>query len=187
MKENYESLLVEKEYYQTVLQNPIMQFQKQYNLQKKKVTANPSKGNPTKEDQNNIPSSSQPKEEYVAKYVVEKGKEKEEPHKKVPEIRKETIIKDVEKTSSSFNFESEMAKIKIFIPFNELIKNSEYRNQIINMLNMEETFDTLNIQDDHPSILFGPHVEESSDVDEVPPLYVSLKIHDMNLHNVMLD
>jgi hypothetical protein len=80
-----------------------------------------------------------------------------------------------------------MSKIKIFVPFNEMIKNSEYRNQIIKMLNMEETYDTLNIQDDHPTILFGPRVEESSDADEVPPFYVSLKIHDMTLHNAMLD
>jgi hypothetical protein len=80
-----------------------------------------------------------------------------------------------------------MAKIKICVPFNELIKNSEYRNQIIKMFNMEETSDTLNIQDDHPAILFGPHVEEISYVDEVPPFYVSLKIHDMTLHNAILD
>jgi hypothetical protein len=59
------------------------------------------------------PSSSQPKKDSVAKDVVEKGKQKEEPQKKVPETRKETVIKEVEKTSSSFNFESEMAKIKI--------------------------------------------------------------------------
>jgi hypothetical protein len=44
----------------------------------------------------------------------------------------------------------------------------------------------LNVQDDHPAILFGPRVEESGDVDDVPPFYVSLKIHDMNLHNSML-
>jgi hypothetical protein len=80
-----------------------------------------------------------------------------------------------------------MAKIKLSIPFNELIKNSEYRNQIIKMLKMEETSDTLNVQDDHPAILFSPRVEESSDADEVPPFYVSLKIHDMTLHNAILD
>jgi hypothetical protein len=59
---------------------------------------------------------------------VEKGKQKEEPPRKVPEPRKETVIKEVEKTSSSVNFESEMKKIKIFVPFNEMIKNNEYRN-----------------------------------------------------------
>jgi ribonuclease HI len=118
---------------------------------------------------------------------VDKGKQKEEPQKRILEARKETVTKEVEKTSSSFNFESEMAKIKIYVPFNELIKNSEYRNQIIKMLKTEQASDTLNIQDDHPAILFGPRVEENGDNEEVPPFYVSLKVHDMTLHNAMLD
>jgi hypothetical protein len=54
------------------------------------------------------------------------------------------------------------------------------------MLKMGKTYDTLNIQDDHPTILFGP-IEERSENEEVPPFYVILKIHDMILHNVMLD
>jgi hypothetical protein len=52
-----------------------------------------------------------------------------------------------------------MEKIKIYVTFNELIRNVEYKNQIIKMLKMEQTSDTLNVQDDHPSILFGPRVE----------------------------
>jgi hypothetical protein len=88
---------------------------------------------------------------------------------------------------SPFNFEREMAKIKIYVWFNEVIKNGEYRNEIIKMINMEESLNTLNIQYDHPAILFGPRVEESGNVDDVPPFCVSLKIHDMNLHNAMLD
>jgi hypothetical protein len=36
------------------------------------------------------------------------------------------------------------------------------------MLKMEEASDTLNVQDDHPAILFGPRVEESGNVDDVP-------------------
>jgi ribonuclease HI len=93
----------------------------------------------------------------------------------------------VKKTSSSFNFESDMAKINISIPFNELIKNGEYRNQIIKMLKMEQTSDTLNIKDDHPAILFVPFVKGNRDAEEVPPFYVSMNIHDMTLHNVVLD
>ena len=55
------------------------------------------------------------------------------------------------------------------------------------MLRTEErTFDTLNLQDDHPTFLFGPRVEENDD-DEVPPFYISLNVHDMILHNAMLD
>jgi hypothetical protein len=118
---------------------------------------------------------------------MEKGKSKEELAKKTPEERKETVIKEVEKSSSPFNFESEMDKIKIYVPFNELIKNEEYRNHIIKMLKMEEASDTLNIHDDHPAILFGLCVEDNGNVDDVPPFYVRLKIHDKTLHNVMLD
>jgi hypothetical protein len=85
-----------------------------------------------------------------------KDKQKEEPPKKVPETKRDAIIKEVEKTQSSFSFESEMEKIKNYVPFNELIRNVEYRSQIIKMLKMEEASDTLNVQDDHPAILFGP-------------------------------
>jgi ribonuclease HI len=80
-----------------------------------------------------------------------------------------------------------MDKIKISVPFNELIRKGEYREKIIKMLKMGGTPDTLNIQDDHPAIMFGPRVEETSDTEDVPPFYVSLKIHDMTLHNAMLD
>jgi hypothetical protein len=80
-----------------------------------------------------------------------------------------------------------MAKIKISVPFNELIRKGEYREKIIKMLKMGGTPDTLNIQDDHPAILFGLRVEETNDTEDVPPFYVSLKVHDMNLHNAMLD
>jgi hypothetical protein len=74
-----------------------------------------------------------------------------------------------------------MAKIKISVKFNELIKNREYKNQIIKMLEMEQNPDTLNVQNYHPVILFGPRVEEIHENEEVPPFYVSLKIHDMTL------
>ena len=97
------------------------------------------------------------------------------------------VIKEVEKDLSPFNFESEMAKIKIYILFNELIKNGEYRNHIMKMIKMEGSPNTLNTQDDHPVILLGPRVEDSGDVDDVPHFYVSLKIHDMTLHNATLD
>lgn len=45
---------------------------------------------------------------------------------------------------------------------------------------------SLNLQDDDPSILFGPHVDEPSREDS-PPFYISLKIHDTILHNAMLN
>jgi hypothetical protein len=44
LQDEEERLLVETEDYKTGLQNSIMQFQRQYNLQKSKNTSNPSKG-----------------------------------------------------------------------------------------------------------------------------------------------
>ena len=51
---------------------------------------------------------------------------------------------------------------------------------------MEGTPDTLNVQYDHPAILFGLRIEETSDIEDIPPLYISLKVHNMTLHNAML-
>lgn len=45
--------------------------------------------------------------------------------------------------------------------------------------------DTINLQDDKPTIIFGPRVE-NQDEDEVPLIYISLGIHNMFLHNTML-
>jgi hypothetical protein len=80
-----------------------------------------------------------------------------------------------------------MEKIKISVPFNELIRKGEYHEQIIKMMKMGGIPDTLNIQDDHPAILFGLRIEDTSDTEDVPLFYVSLKIHDLTLHNAMLD
>ena len=47
--------------------------------------------------------------------------------------------------------------------------------------------DTVNVADDHPAIMFGPNIDGSPKDSEVPPFYLSLKIHDFILHNAMLD
>ena len=46
--------------------------------------------------------------------------------------------------------------------------------------------DTVNLHDDKPTIIFGTRVE-NQDEDEVPPFYISLRIHNMFLCNTMLD
>lgn len=45
----------------------------------------------------------------------------------------------------------------------------------------------VNVSDDHPKLLFGPDVDGDLEDSEVPPFYLSLKIHDFILHNVVLD
>ena len=46
--------------------------------------------------------------------------------------------------------------------------------------------DTVNLQDDNPTILFGRRAEGPQDED-VLPFYVTIKVHDQNLHNAMID
>ena len=45
--------------------------------------------------------------------------------------------------------------------------------------------DTLELIDDAPTIVIGPIIGDT-DEEDVPPFYVSLNIHDMILHNVMV-
>jgi hypothetical protein len=80
-----------------------------------------------------------------------------------------------------------MAKMKIFVPFNKLIRKGKCQEKIIKMLKMGGTPDTLNVQDDHPAILFGSGIEETSDIEDVPSLYIIVKVHNMTLHNAILD
>lgn len=54
------------------------------------------------------------------------------------------------------------------------------------MLKVDESTYTVNLQDDHPTIMFGTRVENEDDND-VPSFYISLRVHDMYLHNNMLD
>lgn len=49
-----------------------------------------------------------------------------------------------------------------------------------------EISDSINVEDDSPTILFGPRMEPNDEY-EIPPFYVTLKIHDENLHNAMFD
>lgn len=98
--------------------------------------------------------------------------------------------KHVKPASTSFSLENEIAKIKIAVPLSELLKNADYQSQISKVLNPPwdnpAVTDSLNLQDDDPTILFGPHVDEPSGEDS-PPFYISLNIHDAILHNALLD
>jgi ribonuclease HI len=93
-----------------------------------------------------------------------------------------------DKALGNFNLENEISKIKIPIPLVELAKNPVYRKQIAKMINFSEKesqADTINLEDDKPIIVFGPHVEGAKDT--VAPFYITLTIFDHLLHNCMLD
>jgi len=62
-----------------------------------------------------------------------------------------------------------------------------YRPQVMKDLNIGENKNSLNLNDDHPELLFGLQVEGKPHEIGFPPFYVSLNIHDKILHNDMLD
>lgn len=103
-----------------------------------------------------------------------------------PQPRK-PVIKSQEAPISSFNFESELSKIKVPIPLLELLKISAYKDSFLKILQPTLlAFDSINLQEENPTIYLGSLVQEVND-DNPTPFYLSLNIHDKLLHNCLLD
>ena len=101
---------------------------------------------------------------------------------------KEEEVKDKKKVEPSFSLEVELTKVKIPVPLIELVKNKKYKSHILKVLNLSDynvSSNSINLQDDAPTIMFGPHSDKIDSY--VPPFYITLEIHDMLLHNAMLD
>jgi ribonuclease HI len=109
-------------------------------------------------------------------------------------------VQTLSKFSTAFSLEGELAKLKIPIPLSELMNKNAYRSQVIKALSIEPEIgtkalnvgsanhsDTVNLVDDRPELLFGPEVDGQTDNGVVAPFYISLNIHDLILHNAMLD
>ena len=132
-----------------------------------------------------------PAEKYFPKAAP--PKEKELPKENIPkekylqkeEVKKYLII--VERPTPPFNLQNEISKIKIFVPFNEIMINLEYRGQLSRMIKYEKSSNSINLQDDFPKIMFGPWAQTSVKSKDFPPFYIILRIHDMFLHNDMFD
>jgi hypothetical protein len=93
-----------------------------------------------------------------------------------------------DKALGNFNLENEINKIKIPIPLIELAKNPVYRKQIAKMINFSEDesqADAINLEDDKPILVFGPHIEGARDT--MASFYITLTLFDHLLHNCMLD
>ena len=100
----------------------------------------------------------------------------------IPEVR------EIPKPPSSFSFEHEIQKIRIPIPFLELVKNEDFKSSLSKLLLSEPpqlTKDSLNLQDENPVVILGPMVEDIDDSSY--PFYTSLNIHDKVLHNCLMD
>jgi hypothetical protein len=70
----------------------------------------------------------------------------------------------------------------------EFAKNQVYRKQVMKMIDCAiatTQLDTLNLQDELPIVMFGPHIGERGE--PIAPFYISLTIHKHLLHNCRLD
>ena len=71
-----------------------------------------------------------------------------------------------------FNLQNELAKLKVSIPLNELLRNQEYRDTIMKMIaNQGESHpDILELTEDNPNIILGSKIDiMDSEDEEVPP------------------
>jgi hypothetical protein len=103
---------------------------------------------------------------------------------------KETIseVREAPNPFPSFSFEHEIQKIRITVPFSELVKNEDFKRSLSKLLQSESpqpSTDSVNLQDENPTVLLGPMVEDRDD--SSPPFYTSLNIHDKVLHNCLMD
>ena len=71
----------------------------------------------------------------------------------------EKTEENLSKLQAPFSFEGEISKIKITMPLTELISQSSYKSQVLNVLNIGNDADTLPLADDTPDVLFGPKRE----------------------------
>jgi hypothetical protein len=126
--------------------------------------------------------------ENHVKGVAASSKEKEAQNPQAV-VKSPTLeVKEILKPPSSFSFENEIQKIKILVPFLELVKNEDFKRYLSKMLQHEPSsypIDLVNLQDEKPIVILGPLVEDRDD--SSPPLYTSLNIHDKLLHNCLMD
>jgi hypothetical protein len=97
-------------------------------------------------------------------------------------------VKYILKPPLSFSFENEIQKIKIPIPFLELVKNNDFKRYLSKMLQPElssYSTDSFNLQYENPIVILGPSVEDRDD--SSPAFYTSLKIRDKVFHNYLMD
>ena len=63
------------------------------------------------------------------------------------------------------------------IPLIELVKVDKYKSHVVKTLKFDPLSDMVNIEDDQLELKFGPAIDGQSEDSEVPPFYLSLKVH----------
>jgi hypothetical protein len=96
--------------------------------------------------------------------VSNKEKDSQNPQVLIRDPHPET--KEVLKPSPSFSFENEIHKIKIHVPFLELIKIEDFKIYLSKMLQPESSpnaTNSINLQDEKPTVILGPLIEDRDD------------------------
>jgi hypothetical protein len=73
-------------------------------------------------------------------------------------------------------------------PFQSWSSTKISKNPSLSGCSLEPSYhsiDSVNLQDEKPSVILGPMVEDRDD--SSPPFYTSLNIHDKVLHNCLMD
>jgi ribonuclease HI len=186
---DYEEAQMDEEIHEASIEEYFYQTDDQpgYNLRSKTAAPKPLLAAPGK------------KKEVVAKQPAAPVKQTSTPAKQQqkqlqPQAKEQVIlrappneVKTSDRLSYSFNFESEIQKVKIPMPLTELMKNDIFKSAILKSLEPKTppAADYVNLQDDKPTVTIGPMVEDRDD--SCPPFYISLNIHDKILHNCLLD
>ena len=92
----------------------------------------------------------------------------------------------------NFNLENELGKIKIPMPFTELMKNPSYKNLVLKMIgsaNSQLPSDIVNLQEENPKIFIGSALAEKTEneASASPPFYITLTIHEQMIHNCLFN
>jgi hypothetical protein len=143
----------------------------------------------SKQKEGNPSTSNQPKKSDPSTKTMVAPKKGNEEQNNQPVVKAPVQeVKEIMKSPSSFNFENEIQKIKIPVPFLELIKNEDFKKSISKMLQSDfssHSTDSVNLQDEKTAVILGPLVEDRDD--SSPPFYTSLNVHDKILHNCLMD
>lgn len=170
---------------------PVTLTQKRQNVQKDTPSKEPAHAAQNKEKE--IVSLNQDKTNETSTNNLTKDKEfQTKSHKKESQVKGQTenmeiTAKEVEKQSNLFSLQNEISKLMVTILLTELVKDDKYKFQIAKMLKVDQMSDTVNVVDDETTIPFGPVLEGTHEDSEIPPFYLSLKLHDFIFHNAMLD
>ena len=128
--------MTDPEQYLRGYQNAIDDVKNKLKLRSRDLVINKGRRN------QNQPSTSKTNQEKEKDTNVHKNSENTEQKSKE---NKHPMPIDEEKPISSFNLQDELEKINISIPFKELLRNNEYRENITKLVR--------NQGDDHPDIL----------------------------------